>query len=59
MLYGYDVIFRTISFDIALIPMLFKGIEREVISPRTRFSDPSQDFECTHPIVLNPHSSFL
>ncbi|XP_052715851.1 transcription factor RFX4-like isoform X2 [Crassostrea angulata] len=35
------------------------GIEREVISPRTRFIDPSQDFECTHPIVLNPHSSFL
>lgn len=42
-----------------LLPMFFKGIEREVISPRTRFIDPSQDFECTHPIVLNPHSSFL
>lgn len=42
-----------------LLPMLFKGIEREVISPRTRFIDPSQDFECTNPIVLNPHSSFL
>lgn len=35
------------------------GIEREGISPRTRFIDPLQDFECTHPIVLNPHSSFL
>lgn len=42
-----------------LLPMFFKGIEREGISPRTRFIDPFQDFECTHPIVLNPHSSIL